>query len=78
MDRYDGLQIMDIFLHTEAYGDIFYVFIDDNTERMKHYMTEQVQRQNLLESALSQAQTANIARIHFCKICLMIFGRRST
>lgn len=53
------------FLHTEAYGDIFYVFIDDNTERMKHYMTEQVQRQNLLESALSQAQTANIARNTF-------------
>lgn len=53
------------FLHTETYGDIFYVFIDDNTERMKHYMTEQVQRQNLLESALSQAQTANIARNTF-------------
>lgn len=32
---------------------------------MKHYMTEQVQRQNLLESALSQAQTANIARNTF-------------
>lgn len=53
------------FLHTETQGDIFYVFIDDNTERMKHYMTEQVQRQNLLESALSQAQTANIARNTF-------------
>ncbi len=53
------------FLHTETYGDIFYVFIDDNTERMKHYMTEQVQRQNLLEAALNQAQTANIARNTF-------------
>lgn len=28
------------FMHTDAYGDIFYVFIDDSTERLKNRMTE--------------------------------------
>ena len=28
------------FMHTEAYGDIFYVFIEDATERLKKRMTE--------------------------------------
>lgn len=28
------------FMHTEAYGDIFYVFIDDSTERLKNRMSE--------------------------------------
>ncbi len=28
------------FVHTEAYGDIFYVFIDDSTERLKNRMSE--------------------------------------
>ena len=28
------------FIHTEAYGDIFYVFIDDSTERLKNRMSE--------------------------------------
>lgn len=28
------------FIHTEAYGDIFYVFIDDSTERLKNRMNE--------------------------------------
>lgn len=28
------------FVHTEAYGDIFYVFIDDSTERLKKHMNE--------------------------------------
>lgn len=28
------------FMHTDAYGDIFYVFIDDSTERLKNRMSE--------------------------------------
>ena len=28
------------FIHTEQYGDIFYVFIDDSTERLKNRMNE--------------------------------------
>lgn len=28
------------FMHTDAYGDIFYVFIDDSTERLKNRMNE--------------------------------------
>lgn len=28
------------FVHTEEYGDIFYVFIDDSTERLKNRMSE--------------------------------------
>lgn len=28
------------FIHTDAYGDIFYVFIDDSTERLKNRMSE--------------------------------------
>ncbi len=28
------------FIHTETYGDIFYVFIDDSTERLKNRMSE--------------------------------------
>ena len=28
------------FMHTELYGDIFYVFIDDSTERLKNRMNE--------------------------------------
>lgn len=28
------------FMHTDAYGDIFYVFIDDSTERLKNRMIE--------------------------------------
>ena len=28
------------FMHSEQYGDIFYVFIDDATERMKKHITE--------------------------------------
>ncbi len=28
------------FIHTDAYGDIFYVFIDDSTERLRNRMSE--------------------------------------
>lgn len=28
------------FMHTDVYGDIFYVFIDDSTERLKNHMSE--------------------------------------
>lgn len=60
------------FLHTEAYGDIFYVFIEDATERLRSRMAQLEEANTALRdsyvresTALQQAQSAIIARNSF-------------
>lgn len=51
------------FLHTEAYGDIFMVFIEDATDRMKQRMTE-------LEEINEELRGANVRESQYKKAIL--------
>lgn len=60
------------FVHSDTIGDVFYVFIEDATDRTKKRMAELkeindklTEHQKLLQVSLQQAQVANIAKSTF-------------
>lgn len=53
------------FIHSEAVGDIFYVFISDATEKKEHYHSILQEQKRMMEDALNKANLAITAKNTF-------------